>query len=184
MGWLRFIFLENLIAFGVVAFLANFALLVYWRRGGRPRPLLVGLALTLILLIIHVAVDTRREIAIDTLARIERDLEDGVTTHLRPSLADSFEAYGYDRDAFVAFVESKQRHINLERVDLLTLTLIESETDRFTVRAYYRAEAESLAYRNDFLSQWRLRFVRSDAGWRIDRVTALSPDWGLIERAR
>ena len=42
---LQWFFLESVAALGVVLFLVNFALLVNWRRRGKPRPLLVGLVM-------------------------------------------------------------------------------------------------------------------------------------------
>ena len=58
MSWFTWIFLESLPALGALLFTVNFFLLVYWRRSGRVRPLLIGLGAAIVLLIVQAAVVT------------------------------------------------------------------------------------------------------------------------------
>ena len=53
MAWLTWFALESTLALAAALFTANFTLLVMWRRTERGRPLLAGLAVSILLLAIQ-----------------------------------------------------------------------------------------------------------------------------------
>ena len=101
MAWLTWFALESTLALAAALFTANFTLLVMWRRTGRGRPLLAGLAVSILLLAIQGFVVTRREHAGRLLRTIERDLLTAQTTGLSAALADDFRTARMDKGSFL-----------------------------------------------------------------------------------
>jgi hypothetical protein len=184
MGWLRWIFLENLIAFAVVVGVANFFLLVAWRRGRSVRPLLAGLVLTVVLFGVHLGVTTRREHAGAALKAIERDLVNDRADAVQALLAPSFSAYGMDKAAFVDLVEDRLDALDLTYIGRTRLRVVQEAETRFAVEADYYADVRGLMYSGPFRSRWFVEFVRTPDGWRIGTTRALQPSWMAIRDAR
>lgn len=168
---LQWFFLESVAALGVVLFLVNFALLVNWRRRGKPRPLLVGLVLAAGLLSLSLAVVTPREHAGRILRAIERGLTERSTEALARALSPEFRAERMTADDFLAMVRDRldfTRVIDLRRTDL---RITRHSPDEMTVQASYLADIDSRGgFRGYFTSRWELRFARRDGEWRITTI--------------
>ncbi len=174
----------GLVLLGVLA-LINFFLLVHWRRGGRPQPLLLGLLTSLVLLSVEFLIVTPREHAADVLRRIERSLLDADAQAFGTQLADTFEANGLTKDAFVAFLESRLEVVKVTSLRRNgSIEVISASDARIVVRAGYYAYVVSNVYTGPWVGQWRLGFTREADEWRLaeaqpDGVTT----WGQISRA-
>ncbi|HOO18292.1 MAG TPA: hypothetical protein PLU99_14450 [Phycisphaerae bacterium] len=167
MAWLTWFALESTLALAAALFTANFALLVMWRRTGRGRPLLAGLAVSILLLAIQGFVVTRREHAGRLLRTIERDLLTAQTTGLSAALADDFRTARMDKGQFLDFVARQYGRIRVSSLHCSQLEVRDSQPDQFTVEAAYQADL-----RGDFMggwvrSRWELTFKRTADGWRI-----------------
>jgi hypothetical protein len=190
MSGLIWFFFESVPALAAVLGVALFVLLVYWRRGGRARPLLVGLAIAAALLLIQRLVVTQREQAGRILKSIESDIVASRTAALAAALAPDFDADGLDRDAFLAMVRRQLEHVKVRWVDRWRLEVHESAAERFVIEAVYTADVTAEVYSGTASGTWSITFVHSPAGWRIAcvrpiRVGDLSdPTWHDLDRQR
>jgi hypothetical protein len=175
-------------ALAVVLFTVNFILLVRWRRGGRARPLLIGLVLSVVLLGVQGVVVTRREHAARVLRPIEHDLTAAQTTRLAAALADDFRAGRMDKEHFLALVARYCDRVRIRSLHRSQLTVRDSQPERFVVEAAYQADL-----RSDFLSgwirsRWELTFTHTPDAWRIAVIRPLyvdgfdNPDWDSFNR--
>ncbi|NLG43761.1 MAG: hypothetical protein GX547_10975 [Phycisphaerae bacterium] len=167
MAWLSWFLFESTLALAAALFTANFALLVMWRRTGRGRPLLAGLAVSIILLAVQGFVVTHREHAAHLLRTIERDLLTAQTSGLSAALADDFQMGRMDKGQFLDFVARQYGRIRISSLYCSQLEVRDSQPDQFTVEAAYQADL-----RGDFMggwvrSRWELTFKRTADGWRI-----------------
>ena len=105
MGWLRWLFLESFAALAIVLFLVTFTLLVNWRRNGKSRALLLGLATGVILLAVQSLVVTRHELAGGILTAVELEMPAARVDALAAALSAAFECDGMDDEEFIAFAE-------------------------------------------------------------------------------
>lgn len=171
---MRWFFLESVLALGASAFLVNFALLVRWRRGGTPRPLLIALLVSAALLAVSIAVGTPREHVTRILRHIERDLPQGRTDALSRALAPDFRAGEMSADAFLAMVRERldaTRVLDLRRTDLM---VVADSADNLAVEAAYLADVDARGgYRGYFTSRWGMRFARRRGEWRILSITPM-----------
>jgi len=190
--WLLF---ESFIGLSLVLGLALFLLLVYWRRSGRGRPLLIGLAVAVVLLAIQALVITKREHADRTLSAIEREIVESRTTSLAEALSPDFHTAGangldLDRAEFLAFVDRRLEVIDVRWLDRVTMRIEQSEADRFVVAAAYRAEVTMPRGRSSHLTGWAFTFVRTPEGWKIGDIVlrhidgVRSPTPAIIDAAR
>ncbi len=175
MDWLVYIFIESTLTLGVLLALVCFCLLVYWRREGRPRPLLIGLAVSALLLIVQTAVTTQREHAWRILARIERDVLAGETDRLAASLSDDFSAARYDKPRFIELVDGRYDVVSVIWLRRLSCTIVESTADSFTAEVGYLGEVRASEYMTAIDSKWRIKFIRRERDWKIQTVKPLSP---------
>lgn len=173
MGWLTWFLFESLAALGAVLGLVLFVLLVYWRRSGRRRPLLVGLAAAAVLLTVQGLVVTQREHAGRILVPIEKDLLASRTGALAAALAPDFDAAGMDRDAFVQYVSRQLQRLKIRWLDRWALFLVESDAERFVVSATYSADVAGGNFTGNVRSVWSLTFVRRSDGWKIANIRPL-----------
>lgn len=193
MSALSWFFFESLPALGAVLGLALFALLVYWRRGGSARPLLVGLGVAVVLLIVQAAVVTPRERAGRMLDAIAKDLEHARTDALAAALAPSFDAGRFAGDPltrarFVDYVKELFARIQVNWTQRTALEVTSSASGRFVVEAAYLAEIQISEGRGTFRSRWQLTFANLPEGWRITAIEPVSIDgipsatWDRIAR--
>lgn len=183
-------FFESALALAAVLGVALFVLLVYWRRGGSARPLLVGLAVAIALLVMQRLVVTQREQAGRILKSIEMDITASRTAALAAALAPDFDADGLDRDEFLALVHRQLEHVKVRWVDRWRLEVRESEAERFVVEAVYMADITAEIYSGAASGSWSVTFVRTPTGWKIACVQPLriegmsNPTWQDVDRHR
>ncbi|MFO0837133.1 MAG: hypothetical protein U1D55_01295 [Phycisphaerae bacterium] len=170
MDTLTWFFLESRVALLITGFLVNFFLLVAWRRGGSVRPLLVGLTLWLVLLATESLVVTQRETAGDTLTRIENDLLAGRVTALDASLAPGFSSENLDRRSFVETARVLLTRVRIMWCQRVELNVTPQDNNHFVVNAAYFSNISVDSYGGGVRSLWKLTFVRTPDGWRIERV--------------
>lgn len=168
MQTLSYILFESAIAVGVLGFLVNFALLVYWRRTGRPRPLLIGLVVTAAALAVEAGVVTPHERAASTLDAIERDLLRNRVDALDRALHPDFRTGGLDRNGFLKLIQTRY----LPRVDLQWLRRTKLETsavrnERFTADVAYLVDLAVRDFHGTIKARTRLTFARSPDGWQV-----------------
>ncbi len=174
MDWITWVLFESLPALAIALGIVLFILLVYWRRGGRPWPLLVAALATLGLLIAQKLVITQREHARMILAPIERGLEEGRVDVLAAALAPEFEAEGLDRERFLDFVRMPVSRMDVRGLDLLSLRTEDSRPDRFTAIAQYQADVSIDHFWTTITSNWAIQFVHKPAGWQITGIKCLA----------
>lgn len=167
MEWITWVLLESLPALGVCLFLLNFTTLVLWRRGGSPRPLLVTLMLSAVLLLVQAFVTTRGEHARAILRRIERDLLVGRTAAFEASLAPSFRAAGMERDDFVDFARRRMESLRILFLQRISGRVESSSDDAFVYHAGYTSSIATEGVSITLQSGWRITFVRTGNQWRI-----------------
>lgn len=187
MDWLVWLLFESPGALAAVLGTALFVLLVYWRRRGRARPLLVGLAVAVVLLVVQALVTTRREHAGRILAAVEADIVQARTDALAEALAADFAASGMDRAAFLAYVRGKMEVVDVRWLDRQSLRVEQSGGARFAVSVGYLADAAG-EYGGSIPSRWWIEFARTPAGWRIVHIRCLrlawleAPTWADLDR--
>jgi hypothetical protein len=182
--WFAWLFLESLPALAVVLGTTLFVLLVYWRRTGRGRPLLVGLGVSVLLLVVQTLVVTPREHALRIMAGIERDLVAQRTDTLERTLAGDFE-FASGRAGFLDLVRARMEQIQVRYLRHLWLTQVDADQREAVVKIAYQADVTG-HYSGSVFSTWQLRFVNTPEGWRIHAIKCVnigdldSPDWELI----
>jgi len=193
MDWLVWILFESTAALGIALVTVLFILLVLWRRGGQPKPLLVGLIASIVLLSVQALVTTKREHAGRALDAIEADLAESRADALAEALADTFNAgqlgaRPLDRDRFIRFVQKQLARIEIRWVDRRRLRIDSAGPDQFVVTAQYLAQITSADFAHALTSGWQITFGRTPDGWKITRIDCVhiggAPDqsWGDINR--
>lgn len=193
MDWLTWIFLENAYALSAACGTALFILLVLWRRGGSPRPLLIGLALTALLFAVQTFVTTPREHALQALRAIERDLRAGRSDALAGWLAPEFDAGRFageplNRSSFLALVDRQLAQTRVRELYRTSLSVERESPERFTASVAYLAEIVRGQMGGSFRSRWELTFDRTPRGWRITHIQPRFVDglpsatWDAIDR--
>ena len=173
--WLTYFLLESPLALGILLALVNFTLLVSWRRSGRARPLLIGLAVAGVLLLIQASITTQREHAWRLLTMIERDVRAGEIDGLRSCLSERFTAGGHDREEFVELVAGRYDVVQPVRVQRTALQIGASTAESFQAEAAYLSEVRLRDFTTIVKSRWRINFVHDPEGWKIISVTPLEP---------
>jgi hypothetical protein len=164
----RLLFESTLMLGGCLAVIL-FVLLVYWRRTLKPRPLLIGLALTAVLLIVQAAVVTRWEHADRIMKRIEAAVLASQPEPIEATLSERFHIAetGWDRADFIKIVRSYMSRVDVHSLSRRALEVTAEQPDSFQIYISYLADASTRDYRQAGLSRWRIRFVREADGWRI-----------------
>lgn len=190
---LTWLFFESLPALAVLVATAWFVLLVYWRRTGRVRPLLIGMGVGLLLFVLQAAVTTRRE----TAAQVLTQLEDAVVRSNLPALeallapnfaTDAGNGPVLNRAAFLAWVHARMEQIDIVWVNRGPIELVDTAPHDFSVRVSYAAEARMRRESSGtFPSRWFFVFVRGPGdNWLIQQVRAESvamvraPHWATL----
>ncbi len=188
MTWLSWFLFESFAALAAVLGVVLFVLLVHWRRTGRSRPLLIGLAVAVLLLVMQALVVTRREHAARLLTPIERDVLASQTTALDAALTPDFTAGDLERAEFLAYARRQFQALRVRWLDRWSLQVNESAADRFVATATYLADIAGDAYSGSIQSRWAITFVRTPAGWRIAHIRPLhiagldAPRWSDLDR--
>jgi hypothetical protein len=174
MEWLRWILLESFLALAIPLFLVNFALLVRWRRGGRARPLLIGLGVSAALLAVQALVVTRHEVARRILAPIELDVLAGRPDALPAALAPDFDADGMNAADFVEFAAAGLRRVRVSRLWRTRLDVTQDAAESFVVNAVYLADTDVGIYSGGLKTEWEITFVRRGGSWFIGDIRAIA----------
>jgi hypothetical protein len=154
-----------------VSFVVLFFLLVHWRRGHSPRPLLIGLAVTFALLLLSALVVTRREHAGRVLAAIEGELLRRQVAALRTSLSPEFRAGPWGAAEFVSRAEQWLEVVQpiwLQRTEFRVLD--GGDAERFDLSVGYLAQARHEGFQQLVRAQWRMHFVRSHGRWQLSGI--------------
>ncbi|MGE3180378.1 MAG: hypothetical protein AB7N71_02010 [Phycisphaerae bacterium] len=167
MQWIAFVFLESPLSLAIVAFCALFVLLVYWRRTLKPRPLLVGLLITVVAFGVQHFVETRREWAAKTLEIIEAEATRAQLTTLQTVADPNFNAGDLDRETFFELAAMRLQQYPIREIDRKALELATSSDDRFTVRGRYRVLGDFGNIGSSFGCTVEFEFIRRDDGWRL-----------------
>lgn len=171
MSWLRWVLLESLPALAVVLFIVNFWLLVWWRRGGSPRPLLSALVCSAILLGVQFAVVTQREHAARVLDAIERGVPRADVASLSTALSRDFVAGPMSRDQFIDLARSRLMDFKVTTIRRMTLDVTDSTSDRFVALASYQCDVAHPDIGSIWVATgWRFTFVRNDGVWQIAEI--------------
>jgi hypothetical protein len=165
--WVLF---ESIVALGVILALVNFFLLVYWRRSGQPRALLIGLAASLILLVVQSLVVTKREHAAAILQKIEADLLAARVEALDRALSTGFQAGSRDHDGFVEFARRQLKLVKIHWLRRSSPQVEQSQEDRFVVSVGYLADVTVEGFVGTVRSRWRITFAREGDQWRIETI--------------
>ena len=169
MDFLSRLFLESQLMLGAILAVAIFVLLVHWRRTLKPRPLLIGLAVSIILLIVQAAVVTRRERADIIMTRIEKAVlvskADGVGAEI--SARFRVETPEMDRARFVELVRVYMQRVDVRTLARRKLEVVSGTPERFEALVSYFAEINAGDYSGPAQSRWRIIFVKEADRWRI-----------------
>lgn len=173
MAWLTWLLFESLTGLAIALAVVLFVLLVWWRRTGRPRPLLIGLAVAVVLLSLQQAVTTQREHATRLMTRVERAIIEARARDLAPLLAPDFRAGERGREEFVAYVADWMQRVKVRWLHRENPHIEESTGDAFTLVVGYLGDVQS-DYGGTIQSRWRIRFARTAAGWQIVGIEPIS----------
>ncbi|MBN2445695.1 MAG: hypothetical protein JXO22_03160 [Phycisphaerae bacterium] len=186
MDWLAWLLLESTLALAIVLVVINFFLLVHWRRSGRPRALLIGLAMAVILMVVQGAVVTKREHAKRILRGIEQDVLAMQTTNLARALPPDFNVAGYDREGFLNMVRGRYDVVRVLGLRRWAFNVVKDEPDAITVSVQYTSEVRAGGFTGTAISTWRVRFEHRGDDWFIVAVTPVQPfhDWPSVEGFR
>lgn len=176
MSWLTWVLFESLPALAILLGMVLFALLVHWRRSGRARPLLVGLALSVVMLSVQALVITKREHAGRILSAIESDLLAGRSDALATALGPEFSADGLDRAEFLARVRELLGRVRIHWLERWDLRVGAASGRQFTVSASYLSEISHGPLDYTPRSTWQLTFARGTAGWEIVDIQCVHID--------
>lgn len=181
MDWLTWLLLESPAALGTLLGLTLFVLLVRWRRGGSPRPLVVALAVSVVLLVTQALVVTHRERAAHVLDAIAADIARARTGALAAALDEQFDAGRHrgeplTRARFVEYVQALLRRINVVWVQRTDLDITGRQPGRFVAEAQYLAEINYDQLSGTFRSRWAVTFSRTAHGWQIVHIEPMFID--------
>ncbi|MBK9127248.1 MAG: hypothetical protein IPM13_05565 [Phycisphaerales bacterium] len=181
MDWLTWLLLESPAALGTLLGLTLFVLLVRWRRGGSPRPLVVALAVSVVLLVTQALVVTHRERAAHVLDAIAADIARARTGALAAALDEQFDAGRHrgeplTRARFVEYVQALLRRINVVWVQRTDLDITGRQPGRFVAEAQYLAEINHDQLSGTFRSRWAVTFARTAHGWQIVQIEPMFID--------
>jgi hypothetical protein len=172
---LTWLFLESPAALGTCLGLMLFGLLVYWRRTLKPRPLLVGLAVTIVLLLVQKVVVTQREHAGLILDAIQSDLLASRSDAIERSLHDPFTAGRMDREDFLRLVREKLRTVRIITLARSALVVTKREPAAFEVKAAFASRVNVGEFgRYPIPTSWMLRFERQGERWTIRQIEPIS----------
>ena len=155
-----------------------FVLLVYWRRTLKPRPLLIGLAIAVVLLIVQAAVVTRWEHADRIMTRIETAVLASQPEAIVAALSGRFHIAetNWDGEEFLDRVRRYMQAVDVRTLTRRTLEIEENDADRFQIYVSYWADVSTRDFAGGLLSRWLIRFVRDDDGWRIISIEPTQMD--------
>ena len=191
MDLLRWVFLQSTAALSVLVGLSLFFLLVYWRRTLRVRPLLIGLAVSIMLFVVQAVVVTPREAAEAVLEPVVLDLSRGRTDALAATLTPDFRAADMNRQAFLAFVRRMLDRVQVHAATCTGVSIEGRSRDAFNALATYSANITHSGEGAGLVpSSWRIRFVRANGNWFIARIEPAQilnvpmRDWRQVEELR
>ena len=146
-----------------------FVLLVHWRRTLKPRPLQIGLAIAVVLLIVQAAVVTRWEHADRIMQRIEAAVLASQPEPIEATLSEHFHIAetGWDRADFIRIVRSYMSWVDVHSLSRRKLEVTRNEPESFQIYISYFADASTSDYRHVGLSRWLIQFAHEADGWRI-----------------
>lgn len=184
---MRLVLFESPLILGIALGFINFVLLVLWRRGGSPRPLVLGLFVAAGLLLAQALIVTNRERAGMVMRPIERDLVASRMDALPLALAFDFAAGEMEQGEFLALVREQLRRVRITWIRRTALEVVRAGTESFVAEVAYLAEIDARDYRGPVRSRWRLAFRRDEEGWRIVTIEPISldgipADWSDISR--
>lgn len=183
MAWLRWLLLESAPALAGVLFVVLFVLLVYWRRGGSAKPLLVGAVVGVILLIVQALVVTPREHADKIMRRIERGViasrANAVAAELSPAFA--IESPHWNRADFLDVVRAYMRRIDVRSLTRRFFQISERTPDSFRLTVSYLAEINARDAGGVVLTRWRIDFERRGGKWQIRRIVPIEFNHRVIK---
>ena len=167
----RLLFESTLMLGGCLAVML-FVLLVYWRRTLKPRPLLYGLGLAVVLLIVQAAVVTRWEHADRIMKRIETAVLASQPDDIAATLSPRFHITDpdWDADEFLARVRQYMQAVHVRTLNRRALDIEENQPDRFQIYVSYWADISGRSYASGTLSRWLIVFAREEQGWRIINI--------------
>lgn len=170
MDAIKWILFESPIGLGVVGGAALFALLVYWRRSLKPRPLLIGVAVTIVLFIVQGVVVTLRERVFEIMRPVERGIMDSDVDPVGRALAASFAAGGRDRSAFLDYVDAQFPRVAVHMVRLGQVWIEESSENRFVATLAYAADVTVGDYTGRLPTVWEITYIKDGEVWKIERI--------------
>lgn len=169
--WLLF---ESRIALGSLLGFVLFWLLVHWRRSLNPRPLLIGLAAALVLMILQAAVVTRRETVAALMDRVEAAIVARRADDLAPLLSAAFRYDDLGRPEFVEFVRGHLERLTVHTTGRGTIQAPVGGDQRFSAEIPYISRVSVRDFAGQPLpTRWRIEFVREDGEWRISEIVPL-----------
>lgn len=172
---LTWLFFESAAGLGVCLGLMLFGLLVYWRRTLKPRPLLVGMTVALVLLIVQKVVVTQREHAGLILDAIQADLLASRADAIERSLHDPFTAGRMDRGEFLRLVREKLRTVKIFTLSRSDLVVTQRAAGAFEVEAAFVSRVSVGEFgQYPMPTRWSLRFVRDGERWKIGQIEPIS----------
>ncbi len=167
MDTLRWIFFESPLALALLAGFVNFWLLVHWRRSGKPRPLLVGLGVTVVLFIVQAWVETPREAVRRIVGELERAVEHRQIEPFERYLAGSFVAGSLGRETFIETVRAVLPELDVFVLLRQKLDVVAVDRGQVVATVYYVGNARYGDQGGAFKAWFDFRFGQIDGRWRI-----------------
>lgn len=184
MDTVRWIFLESPLALALLAGFVNFWLLVHWRRSGRPRPLLVGLAATVALFVVQAWVEMPREAVRRIVGELERAVEHRQIEPFERELAASFVAGSLDRRTFLEMVRGVLPELDVFMLLRQKLDVVPVDDGEVVATVHYVGNARYREEGGAFRAWFDFRFAWIDGRWQIVAIDrfAVNDEPGRWER--
>ncbi len=170
MATFAWVLVESLPVLGLLLFLVNFVLLVHWRRSGRAQPLLITLLVSVVLLSVSFAVETRRETAKRILDAIATDVRFGRVAALDGTLSPDFEAPPMDRATFLDAVRNELRRTKVLWNRRTRFVYEPGDDERFRVKVTYLSQLLTDEFGGPLKTRWEIVFRRIAGDWRIETI--------------
>lgn len=176
MDFLTNLLFESPLKFGALAILVCGTLLVMWRRtgsDGRKNAFLGALAISLVLLVVQSVVVTDRETITGLLCELASATEKPDLAAIEGALDDTYALGPLTRKTVMPAIQAKLTRNAIERPRLWNFTIDvrgDEATAHFNASCDLRTEG---ALFPTTLSEWRVKLVRRETGWKIQAIEAL-----------
>ncbi|MDM8007154.1 MAG: nuclear transport factor 2 family protein [Phycisphaerae bacterium] len=175
MSFLTRILFEDLAILLMIEFLVLMSVLAVHRRRMTPRTrraVYITLACCAAVIALNKLVSTDGERIVETVSAIAKAVDEGDVPAIAEDLDDEFRYRHWDKDGFVAELNSK---LQRWRIDEVKVGRFETRVDGDVATTSFRASCDWRGGHDSqagVASAWTLELVRRPGGWKLRRVVS------------